>query len=116
MQIILIAIYLLLSVGGLVLVKLGGNSGTIAFANSTLNFNISLISLLGLCCYVISFLMFTKIITMYDLSYIFPICTGIAQILSLVAAYFIFKEQISIYGFIGIVSVILGIVLLNIKK
>lgn len=116
MQFIIVAIYLLLSVGGLVLVKLGGNSGTIAISNSTFNFNVSVISLIGLCCYVISFLIFTKIITMYDLSYIFPICTGISQILSLIAAYFIFKEQISIYGFAGIALIIVGIVLLNIKK
>lgn len=116
MQLILVSIYILLSTGGLVLVKLGGNSGTLGISNCTLNFNVNLISAIGLICYICSFLLFTKIISTYDLSYILPICTGVVQVLSLVAAYFIFKERINIYGFIGIASIIAGIILLNIKK
>lgn len=116
LQYILIGIYLILTTTGLILIKLGGNSGEIQIANSILNFSINLTSLLGLICYVCSFLLFTKVVAMYDLSYIFPIVTGIVQILAVIAAYFILKEQISVYTVIGIVLIIGGIVLMNIKK
>lgn len=116
MSIMFIVVYLILSTSGVILMKLGGNAGTIAIANSTLNFNINIISLLGLCCYVLSFLLFTKIVTSYDLSYIIPICTGVVQVLTLLAAIFIIKEQVSVYGILGFVLIVIGIVVINIKK
>lgn len=116
MQIILMVSYLILTTSGVVLMKLGGNAGAIQIANSNLNFNINIISLLGLMCYVISFLLFTKIVTSYDLSYIIPICTGIVQILTLVSAFVILKEKFSVYGLVGAILIIIGIVVLNIKK
>ncbi len=62
-----------------------------------------------------SFLLFTQLVTMFDLSYIVPITTGIVQVASLIAAVKIFKEDLSINGIIGIVMVISGIVLMNLK-
>lgn len=96
MKIVLIIIYLMLTVSGLVLMKLGGNSGTVSLANKELTFGISLISGLGFICYICSFLLYTKIIMMFDLSYIVPVTTGIAQILTLIASYIVFKDEMSI--------------------
>lgn len=116
MQYLLLGLYLLFTTSGLVLMKLGNNAGTIAINQGTLNFTINLISLLGLILYVVSFLLFTKIVTSYDLSYILPILTGIVQILSLIAALVIFKEHVTIQGFIGIALIIVGIIVMNFKK
>ena len=45
------------------------------------------ISALGFICYIISFLLYTRIVMMFqNLSYITPICTGIVQILVLIAS------------------------------
>ena len=74
MKIMLVIIYLILTVSGLVLMKLGGNSGTILIANKELTFGISLISGLGFICYICSFLIYTRIVMMFDLSYIVPLC------------------------------------------
>jgi len=115
-QYLFIGGYILLTTGGLVLMKLGNNAGSIAVQNSTVNFSVNVISLLGLIIYIISFLMFTKIITTYDLSYIYPIVTGIVQVLSLAAALLIFKEHLTWFGIIGIVLVIGGIVIMNINR
>lgn len=76
---------------------------------------ISLTSLLGLVCYLCSFLLFTRIVIMFDLSYIMPICTGIVQALTLVASKIVFKEEISTAGVIGAILVIIGIVIMNWK-
>ena len=115
MKIVLICIYLILTLSGLILMKKGGNPGSLAIENGNANFGISLVSLVGLVCYLCSFLLFTRIVVMFDLSYIMPICTGIVQVLTLVASKIIFKETISTYGIIGASLVIIGIVVMNWK-
>ena len=116
MKLLLVAIYLVLTVSGLILMKLGGNSGEIAVKEGIFNFNINLISALGFICYICSFLLFTKIVLMFDLSYIMPICTGIVQILTLVASYVVFKENMSVQAITGASIVIFGIILMNWKS
>ena len=116
MKIILIVCYLILTISGLILMKKGGNPGSIAFENGNMNFGISLISLVGFVCYLGSFLLFTRLVVMFDLSYIMPICTGIVQVLTLIASNKIFKEEISIYGIIGASLVIVGIIIMNYKS
>lgn len=116
MRIILIIVYLALSTSGLVFMKLGGNTGSISMNNGTLNFGISPVSLLGLCCYIGSFFLFTRIVLLFDLSYITPICTGIIQILTLISSKVVFKENITIQGAVGASIIIIGLLLMNWKK
>lgn len=116
MKLILIIIYLVLTLSGLILMKKGGNPGSLSITNSTANFGVSLISLAGLVCYLCSFLLFTRIVVMFDLSYIMPICTGIVQVLTLVASKVIFKENITTAGIIGAALVIIGIIVMNWKQ
>ena len=115
MQIVLIIIYLILTVSGLILMKKGGNPGSIAFESGNVNFGISLVSLAGFICYIGSFLLFTRLVVMFDLSYIMPLCTGIVQVLTLVASKVIFNENISVQGIIGASLVIIGIIVMNWK-
>ena len=111
-----VGIYIILSISGLVLMKLGGNSGNIQFNSGDISFSINWISAIGFICYICSFLLFTRIVVMFDLSYIMPFTTGIVQILSLVAASVIFKEQISKQGVIGAIVIIIGIIIMNMPK
>ncbi len=116
MEIVIIAIYLMLSTGGLVLIKLGANTVSLGIKQGIFNCSISLVSILGLICYIGSFLIFTFVIVKkFDLTYIMPIVTGISQAIVILAGLFVFKEQISNWGIVGIVLVILGIIFLNIK-
>lgn len=115
MKIVLIVIYLILTVSGLMLMKMGGNTGTFSVKNQELNFGINLISALGFICYICSFLLFTKIVLMFDLSYIYPIITGIVQILSLVLSAIVLKEKLSWQIIVGAVIVVIGILIMNIK-
>lgn len=116
MQILIIILYLILTVSGIMLMKMGGNAGTIAIKSGSFSFDISLISALGLLCYLCSFLLFTRIVMMFNLSYIVPICTGITQILTLVGAYIIFKDEISIQSVGGAALIIIGILIMNWKQ
>ncbi len=116
MKIVSIIIYLILSVGGLVLVKSGSSSVSLAINNGTFNFSMGIKALIGFIAYIGSFLIYTfYIIKNFDLSYIFPIITGITQILVIIAGVIIFKEHINAYAIGGIILIIVGVVLLNIK-
>lgn len=110
---ILVGIYIILTLSGLILMKKGGNPGSISVNSGEINLGMSLVSMIGFVCYILSFFLFTRIVVIFDLSYIMPICTGIVQVLTLVASYFIFKEQISKQGIIGASLVIIGIIIMN---
>lgn len=93
--------------------KKGGNSGNVNISKKDINLSMSPVSALGFICYLCSFLLFTKIVVMFDLSYIMPIVTGIIQTLTLVLATVIFKEKISKLSIIGAALVIIGILIMN---
>lgn len=116
MGIFWVMIYIVLSISGLVLMKLGGNSGNIQLNSGDISFSINWISAIGFICYIFSFLLFTRMVVIFDLSYIMPFTTGIVQILSLIAASVIFKEQISSQGIIGAIIIIIGIIVMNLPK
>ena len=115
MKYALIPIYLVLTILGLIFMKLGGNPGQISVKDGNFLLSMSTISLIGFICYIGSFLLFTRLVVMFDISWIYPITAGIVQIATLISAYVIFKEDISILGIIGIILVIVGIVVMNIK-
>ena len=96
--------------------KLGGNPGSLAVKDGTMTFGLSIVSGIGFICYLCSFILFTRIVVMFDLSYIFPIVTGIVQILTLVASAIVFKEKMSVTSILGAAIIIVGIILLNWKK
>ena len=116
MEIILVVIYIILTLSGLILMKKGGNSGNFQMSNGDISFSINWISAIGFICYIFSFLLFTRIVIMFDLSYIMPLTTGIVQVLTLIASSVIFKETISKQGIIGASIIIIGIIIMNFKK
>jgi len=116
MKFLLVGIYLIFTTCGLIFMKLGGNPGSFAFNTGTLSFSINWISAIGFVAYLISFLLFTRIVVMFDLSYIFPITTGIVQIITLIASKVVFKENLSVQGIIGASIIIIGIIIMNLPK
>ena len=115
MKIILTTIYVILTTSGLFCMKLGGDSLSLSFKNE-ISFKIGFITALGFLLYICSFLLWQKLIATYDLSYIVPIATGIVQVVVLIGSYFFFKEAMSWVNILGIILVIVGIVLISIKR
>ena len=116
MKIISIIVYLCCSVGGLVLMKAEANSTAIAMNNGVFNFSMGLKSMLGFILYIASFLIYSfYIIKQFDLSFIFPIITGITQILVILAGVYLFKESMSTFSIVGVFLIIAGVTFLNIK-
>lgn len=116
MKLVLIVVYLILTVSGVVLMKAGGNPGTLALKDGTISFGIHWVSAIGFLCYIASFLLFTRIVVMFDLSYIYPIITGIVQIATLIVSAVVFKEQITWQVVVGASLIIIGIVIMNINR
>lgn len=115
MKYILIPIYIFFTIAGLVLMKQGGNPGTLALKAGTFNISMSMVSAIGFLCYILSFFLFTRLVVMFDLSFIYPLTTGIVQVVTLVISYLWFKEKISLTGIIGASLVIIGIIVMNLK-
>lgn len=116
MEIILFLIYLVLSIGGMLLVKFGVTHPlSIAIKNNLISVSAGYITTLGLICYIGSFLLWTKLVTLYDLSYFVPLATAITQVVVLLAAVILFKENFTLYKTIGVVLAVLGIIFMNMK-
>lgn len=114
MKYVLILVYILCTTGGLFCFKSGGE---LFFSlNNGINLKMTFITFLGFCLYLCSFLLWQKLLATYDLSYIVPVTTAIVQIIVILFGYFFFKEQISLINLIGIIMVIIGVVLISIKK
>ncbi len=113
LKVILLCIYFILTLSGLVFMKKGGNPGKIKTSKEEINLSMSPISAVGFLCYLCSFLLFTKIVVMFDLSYIMPIVTGVVQIATLFVANILFKENISKKAIFGASLIIIGIFIMN---
>ena len=117
MKILMIFLYLIFTVSGLILMKKGGNAGQISIGSGEIGFSISWISALGFICYIISFLLFTRIIMMFEnVSFISPICNGIAQACIVISSIIFLKEKFSGATIGGAALIIAGVIIMNLKK
>lgn len=115
MKILLTFIYIILTTLGIFLMKSGGNSLSLSF-NNNLTFKIGYITLLGFITYLLSFLLWQKLIVTFDLSYIVPITTGISQLIILLIGIFVFKESVNWISIVGAILVIIGVVMIALGK
>lgn len=117
MNIVLVALYLVLTVSGLVLYKFGANqSFALSIGKGSFTLNMSLISVLGLLCYLFSFLLYMLVLPRFDLSFIMPFTSAITYIAVFVLSSTLLKEAVSTNRIIGAAVILVGIILMNIKK
>jgi len=115
MKYLLAICYIFFTTSGITFMKLGGDSLKLSLSDG---FNLSMgwKTLIGFLLYIISFLLWQKLLVKYDLSILVPIITGIVQIIILIIGHFIFKESISVMSLIGVLLIIAGIVLMTISN
>ncbi len=111
MKYLLTIVYIIFTTCGITLMKLGGDSLSISFSKG-LNFKIGWITCLGFISYIISFLLWQKLLVKYDLSTMVPIVTGITQIIIVAIGYTILKEPIKVPCLIGAIVIIFGIIIM----
>lgn len=106
-------IYTVLASMGLILFKLGAKADKIIQIKS-LNFSISLLSIVGIICYAFSFLLWMYIITKVKLSWAMPLSVGLTTTLVLLGSVFLINESISFLQLVGIITIIIGVIIINI--
>lgn len=117
MKIIMIAIYLFLTISGLILYKKGTNEKfLINFSNGALNIKLSVMSILGLLCYLCSFLIYMFILPMFDLTYIMPLMSAFSSISIYVLSILVLNESVTAFGILGMIVIVIGVLMINIKK
>ena len=117
MQVLSVVLYTIVSVSGITLVELGNQYPiSIGIDHAQATFSIGWTTLCGMFLYVISFLVYMTLIAKNNLTYITPITTGLTYILTMIVSLVIFKEQCSLPQAVGIVLIISGVMLMNVKK
>lgn len=116
MGIVKIIIYLILTVSGLTLFKLGSNQLQVNFSFQNIALKIPILVIIGAICYAGSFLLWLNIIKDGEISSIFPIVTSLVTILIFFSGIIVFNETITTSKLIGVVFILIGIVAMNISK
>jgi drug/metabolite transporter (DMT)-like permease len=110
-------LYVFLTVSGLILFKLGANSTQIGIiAKGILNLQISFTALIGLFCYLCSFIIYLILISKNALSFLIPVVTGIVYISVLTASIFILKEKVTLISLAGSLLILIGVTLIIFKE
>ncbi|MDT2830978.1 EamA family transporter [Vagococcus carniphilus] len=110
---LLFLVYVILSSSGIILFKLGSADLSIKMVSNQLNMNFPALSILGLLCYLVSFILWMIIISKSDVSFIVPLGLGLTNVLILVGSSVVLKETINMYGMVGIVLILAGTLLIN---
>lgn len=115
MKYLLTIVYLFFTTSGIFLMKAGGDSLFISIKDN-IQFKIGYITLLGFLSYIISFLLWQKLLISYDLSFIVPLTTGISQIIILFVGYLAFSEKINWMTTVGVVAIAVGVFFIALGK
>ena len=117
MNIILIIGYVIFAVGGSTLIKYGGLTKVVSLITLPIvNVNISLISILGILSYGLSFVLYVLLLNKFDLSFISPITIGVVYVLLMITAVVIFNEQFTLLKTVGCALILAGIMLVLATK
>lgn len=113
MNIVLVVLYVVFAVVGSTLIKYGG----LAKISSLIvlpfvHVSISLISLLGILSYGLSFLLYILLLNKFDLSFISPLTVGIVYVLLMFTAVVVFNEQFTLLKTLGCTLILVGIMLI----
>lgn len=111
---ILIIIYTVLGVSGMTMLRLGAQShASLNITKAFVGIEFSWVSLCGVFLYGLSFLLYTLLISRYELSYLFPMLTAMTYMGILATSIFVFHESFSAMKILGSLLVLVGVILLN---
>ena len=115
-KIIYIIIYLICSTFGLIMIKIGTSNTSFNISSIYLGMNLSWKLLIGFLSYIISFVLWTIVISKYNLSFIYPLVTAILFILVMISSAIFLKENVTISQIIGVFVIIIGVFITTIRK
>lgn len=114
--VVLFAVYALLSAGGLVLFKLGGRDAALELGRTGFSISLSWKMLLGIFCYLCSFLLWLVIVSRTQLTFAMPLSVGVVNILVFLGSARFLGEQITPTKILGLAVIVLGLFLISIPR
>lgn len=114
---LLLGSYVASTAAGLILIKLGSAQHAIVeFASGRLTFHPTTLNIVGLLLYGISFVLYTYLISKNELGFIIPLTTALVYILIFIASFVVFNESFTLQKILAITLILVGVILLSIKK
>ena len=111
MNYLILILYAIFAVSGANLMKFGGTVSK-SLTIPVININISLISIIGLGCYGISFLLYFILLNKFELSFLIAITLPLVYSLLFLSSIFVFHETFTISKLLGFVLMIVGGILI----
>lgn len=108
----LLVAHVLLSVGGLLLIKIQSAEFRLALQRQDMIWPVAGLMALGAACYITGFLVWMIVLARNELSVVYPVVVGATLSLSSIAAAFMLGEHLSVQRLLGIVLVMVGIVVI----
>ena len=113
---LLLPLYILITSSALIVLKLGSKDGALAqMVDGRLHLNLTFYTVTGVALYGLSFIVYTYLLSKYDLGYIIPLTTALVYIIIFTASFVIFKESFTLVKVLGIVLILAGLAMLNVK-
>ena len=110
-----LVLYIIFSISGSTLLKFGATAKTL-FNIPFVNMSVSTYTFIGFLCYGLSFFFYTVLLSKFDLSFISPLTVGLVYVLLMVTAFVFFHEQITMYKLLGSSLILIGVLMIVIKK
>jgi multidrug transporter EmrE-like cation transporter len=111
-----IVLYVIFAVLGSTLLKAGSGEGVnVLFTVPGINLPVSLMTIFGIICYGLSFILYTVLLSRLDLSFVSPVTVGAVYILLMLTAVFFFGEALTAMKISGSVLILVGLILMLIK-
>ena len=116
-QMLGLVVYVCLSAAGLTLIKSGlARNFSLGLNSQGFSLKFSWILVLGMCVYILSFLISLAIMKDMNLSVYYPVSAGLIYVMVCLLSVAIFSEKITIQQLIGMISIFIGIIVMNIGK
>ena len=106
-----------MSAAGLTMIKIGtSRESTLLLDAAGFDLKLSWILVIGLCIYVLSFLMSIMVMKRMNLTIFYPMSAGLIYILVSLAGFLVLKEAFTTQQLIGMAIILAGIVVMNLGK
>jgi Membrane transporters of cations and cationic drugs len=113
----LILLYVMFSASGLLMLKIGTTQGLgLQISSGKVQLTVHIALLVGMCFYILSFILSLLAMKAMDLSVFYPVSAGLGYVLVCILSYAILKERITAYQLIGMLFILAGVILMNLKK
>jgi len=114
---ILLALYVVCTVGGLILFKYGSNQKFVfEISHHAVNISINFYSIIGLILYVCSFILYIFVLSKFEITYIIPIISMFTTIGIYFLSIIVLNEPFNWFRLIGALIIVLGAFIVNVGK